>query len=112
MKNMLIKAEGEGVGRNEAPRGEVIHYVRLESGRETLSNWKIRAPTYVNLMAMPTILKGGQIADAPIAYASIDPCMSCTNRAVVVDRKTNKKTLLSDKDLHELSVEKTRRLKC
>jgi membrane-bound hydrogenase subunit alpha len=110
--NMLTKAEGEGVGRHEAPRGEVIHYVRLEAGRETLANWKIRAPTYVNLMAVPTMLKGGQIADVPIAFASIDPCISCTNRAVIVDRKTNKKSVLSSEDLHELSVEKTRRLKC
>ena len=62
-------------------------------------------------MAVPTMLKGGQIADVPIAFASIDPCMSCTNRAVIVDRKTNKKSILSGKELHELSVEKTRKLK-
>ncbi len=110
--NTLTKAEGEGVGRHEAPRGEVIHYVRLEPGRETLSTWKIRAPTYVNLMAIPTILKGGQIADVPIAFASIDPCISCTNRAVIVDKRTNKKSILSGKELHELSIEKTRKLKC
>lgn len=109
--NTLKKAEGEGVGRAEAPRGEVIHYVRLEAGRETLAAWKIRAPTYVNLMSIPTILKGGQIADVPIAFASIDPCMSCTNRAVVIDRKTKKKSTLTYKELHELSIEKTRRLK-
>jgi membrane-bound hydrogenase subunit alpha len=109
--NALTKAEGEGIGRAEAPRGEVVHYVRLEAGRETLSNWKIRAPTYVNLMSIPTILKGGQIADVPIAFASIDPCMSCTNRAVVVDRRTNKKSLLTGEELHRLSVEKTRKLK-
>jgi len=109
--NALTKAEGEGVGRAEAPRGEVIHYVRLEAGRETLSNWKIRAPTYVNLMAVPTILKGGQIADVPIAFASIDPCMSCTNRAIVVDLKANKKSLLTGEELHKLSVQKTRNLK-
>ncbi|MBN2187071.1 MAG: nickel-dependent hydrogenase large subunit [Dehalococcoidia bacterium] len=108
--NMLTKAEGEGIGRAEAPRGEVVHYVRLEAGRETLSNWKIRAPTYVNLMAVPAMLKGGQIADVPIAFASIDPCMSCTNRAVVVDSKTKDKSVLGDRELHELSVEKTRRL--
>jgi membrane-bound hydrogenase subunit alpha len=108
--NMLTKAEGEGIGRAEAPRGEVVHYVRLEAGRETLSTWKIRAPTYVNLMSIPTILKGGQIADVPIAFASIDPCMSCTNRAIVVDSKTKNKSLLSYKELHELSVEKTKRL--
>ncbi len=109
--NALTKAEGEGIGRAEAPRGEVVHYVRLEAGRETLSNWKIRAPTYVNLMSIPTILKGGQIADVPIAFASIDPCMSCTNRAVVVDLRTNKKSLLTGEELHRLSVEKTRKLK-
>ena len=109
--NTLTKAEGEGVGRAEAPRGEVIHYVRLEAGRETLSNWKIRAPTYTNLMAVPIMLKGGQIADVPIAFASIDPCMSCTNRAIVVDLKANKKSLLTGEELHKLSVQKTRNLK-
>ncbi len=106
----LKTAEGEGVGRHEAPRGECIHYVRLESGKETLSTWKIRAPTYVNLMAVPTMLKGAQLADVPIVFASIDPCMSCTNRAIVVDLKTKRKTLLIDEELHQLCVEKTRRL--
>ena len=108
--NTLKKAEGEGVGRHEAPRGECIHYVRLESGRETLAIWRIRAPTYVNLMAVPTMLKGAQLADVPIVFASIDPCISCTNRAIVVDLKTKRKTLLIDEELHQLCVEKTRRL--
>jgi len=108
--NALKKVEGEGVGRHEAPRGECIHYVRLESGKETLSNWKIRAPTYVNLMAVPTMLKGAQIADVPIVFASIDPCISCTNRAVVIDTKKNRKSVLAYEDLHQLCVEKTRKL--
>jgi membrane-bound hydrogenase subunit alpha len=112
MLNTLKKAEGEGIGRAEAPRGEVFHYVRLESGRDTLANWKVRAPSYVNLMAIPKLLIGGQIADVPIAVASIDPCFSCTNRVVVIERKTNRKSYLTDKDLHKLSVEKTRKLKC
>ena len=107
----LKKAEGEGVGRHEAPRGELVHYVRLQAGQETLTTWKIRAPTYANLVSIPTILIGGQIADVPIAFASIDPCISCTNRAIVVDTKTKRKSVLTDKELHELSVEKTRRLK-
>ena len=112
MLNTLKKAEGEGIGRAEAPRGEVFHYVRLESGRDTLANWKVRAPSYVNLMAIPKLLIGGQIADVPIAVASIDPCFSCTNRVVIIERKTNRKSYLTDKDMHELSVEKTRKLKC
>lgn len=108
--NTLKKAEGEGVGRTEAPRGEDIHYVRLRAGKESLETWKIRAPTYANLMSIPAILKGGQIADVPIAFASIDPCMSCTNRAVMVDGKSGKRTELSYETLHRLSVEKTRRM--
>jgi membrane-bound hydrogenase subunit alpha len=106
----LTKAEGEGVGRAEAPRGEVVHYVRLEGGVETLATWKVRAPTYVNLLCVATILKGMQIADVPIAFASIDPCQSCTNRVVVTDRGAGRKSVMSYEELHRLSVEKTKRL--
>jgi len=108
--NMLKKAGGEGVGRAEAPRGEVIHYVRMQADSDHLATWKIRAPTYPNLMSIPTILMAGQIADVPIAFASIDPCMSCTNRAIVVDRKNEKRFVLTDEELHRLSVEKTRKI--
>jgi membrane-bound hydrogenase subunit alpha len=106
----LTKAEGEGVGRAEAPRGEVVHYVRLEAGQSTLATWKVRAPTYVNLMSVPTILKGMQIADVPITFASLDPCMSCTNRFVVTDRAGDRKSVMDYEELHRLSVEKTKEL--
>lgn len=107
---MLKKAEGEAVARVEAPRGENIHYVRMKTGEETLDAWKVRAPTYANLQAVKTMLVGDQIADVPIAFASIDPCMSCTNRAVIVDSHSGARTVLDNDQLHELSVEKTRRL--
>jgi membrane-bound hydrogenase subunit alpha len=106
----LTQAEGEGIGRAEAPRGEVIHYVRLEAGQSTLATWKVRAPTYVNLMSVPTILKGMQIADVPITFASLDPCMSCTNRVVVTDRAVGRKSVMDYEELHRLSVEKTKEL--
>jgi len=106
----LTQAEGEGIGRAEAPRGEVIHYVRLEAGQSTLATWKVRAPTYVNLMSVPTILKGMQIADVPITFASLDPCMSCTNRVVVTDRATSQKSVMDYEELHRLSVERTTEL--
>ncbi|MBC8477771.1 MAG: nickel-dependent hydrogenase large subunit [Dehalococcoidia bacterium] len=108
---MLTDAEGEGVGRVEAPRGEDIHYVRLEAGVSTLSTWKVRAPTYVNLMAVPTMLKGMQIADVPITFASIDPCMSCTNRMIITDRATGKKSVMGYEEMHRLSVQKTKELR-
>jgi membrane-bound hydrogenase subunit alpha len=106
----LTQAEGEGIGRAEAPRGEVFHYVRMEAGQSTLATWKVRAPTYVNLMSVPTILKGMQIADVPITFASLDPCMSCTNRIVVTDRAVGRKSVVDYEELHRLSVEKTKEL--
>jgi membrane-bound hydrogenase subunit alpha len=107
---LLTDAAGEGVGRVEAPRGEDIHYVRMEAGQSTLGTWKVRAPTYANLVAMPTILKGMQIADVPIAFASIDPCISCTNRVMITDRATGRKSVVGYEELHRLSVEKTKEL--
>jgi membrane-bound hydrogenase subunit alpha len=107
---LLTDAAGEGVGRVEAPRGEDIHYVRMEAGQSTLATWKVRAPTYVNLVAVPTILKGMQIADVPITFASLDPCMSCTNRVLITDRATGRESVLGYEELHRLSVEKTRGL--
>ena len=107
---LLTDGAGEGIGRVEAPRGEDIHYVRLEAEQSTLATWKVRAPTYVNLVAIPTILKGMQIADVPIAFASIDPCLSCTNRIMVTDRATGRKSVVGYEELHRLSVEKTKEL--
>jgi membrane-bound hydrogenase subunit alpha len=104
----LKKAEGEGIGRMEAPRGEVFHYVKLD-GNEYPYCWKVRAPTYNNILPWIPMLKGEQIADIPIVAASTDPCMSCTNRVAIVER-SGKKYELNKEELHKMSVEKTGRL--
>jgi membrane-bound hydrogenase subunit alpha len=103
----LKKVNGEGVGRHEAPRGEVIHYVKL-TGEDAPYTWKVRAPTYNNILPWIPMLKGEQIADIPIVAASTDPCMSCTNRVAIVNN--GKHYELNKEELHRLSVEKTRRL--
>ncbi len=103
----LKKAKGEAIGRMEAPRGEVFHYVKLNENENPYC-WKVRAPTYSNILPWIPMLKGEQIADIPIVAASTDPCMSCTNRVTIV--KDNNKYELTKQELHRLSVEKTRRL--
>jgi membrane-bound hydrogenase subunit alpha len=103
----LKKVNGEGVGRHEAPRGEVIHYVKL-TGEDAPYTWKVRAPTYNNILPWIPMLKGEQIADIPIVAASTDPCMSCTNRVAIVNN--GKHYELNKEELHSLSVEKTRRM--
>ncbi len=107
--NKLNKAEGEGLARSEAPRGEDIHYVRLEK-KPHLAVWKVRAPTYGNLMALRQMLIGCEIADIPIITASIDPCIGCMDRVEVVDSRTKKREILTREQLYKLSVAKTRRL--
>ena len=106
----LKKADGEGLSRSEAPRGEDIHYVRLDAGNPNLAAWKVRAPTYGNLHPLATMLMGNSIADIPIIVASIDPCIGCMDRVEIVNNDTSKNYFLSNEELHRLSVQKTRRL--
>lgn len=105
------KAEGDAVGRVEAPRGECLHYVRMKKADAPYA-WKVKASTYSNQMSWLEILRGEQIADIPIIVASIDPCMSCTDRVAVVNSGSSNrfKGVLTKSDLHKMSVEKTRRL--
>ncbi|MDD3406985.1 MAG: nickel-dependent hydrogenase large subunit [Methanomicrobium sp.] len=100
------KAEGQALGRVEAPRGECIHYVRMNKA-DSPYMWKVKASTYSNQLAWLEILKGEQIADIPIIVASIDPCMSCTDRVSFIN---GPKDMMTKEELHRKSVEKTRRM--
>lgn len=73
----------EATVRYEAPRGEDIHYVR-GNGTEKPERVKLRAPTMANLASISYMLDGGYLADVPIVIAAIDPCFSCTDRAISI----------------------------
>ncbi|MCS7240495.1 MAG: nickel-dependent hydrogenase large subunit [Candidatus Bipolaricaulota bacterium] len=104
----LKKAEGEGLGWHEAPRGEVIHYVRLAAGDESLLVWKVKAPTYSNLLSWYPMFEDQEIADIPIIAACIDPCICCMDRVYIV--RDGKEEAWTKEGLLRLSWEKTRRL--
>lgn len=103
----IKKAEGEAVGLHEAPRGEVLHYLRLV-GREEPAAWKIKASSYSNYMTWVPMLEGEEVADIPIIAASLDPCISCTDRVWVTNENAGR--ILTKEDLTRLSVAKTRRI--
>jgi len=73
--------KGQAISRYEAPRGEDFHFVR-GNGTDKPERVKVRAPTMVNMQAVATMMKGGQLADMPITLAAIDPCFSCTDRMI------------------------------
>jgi NADH-quinone oxidoreductase subunit D len=72
---------GEVLGRVEAPRGEDIHYVR-SNGSDMPDRVRVRAPSEANWHGMSYMLEGFHLADVPIIIAAIDPCYSCTDRAI------------------------------
>jgi Ni,Fe-hydrogenase III large subunit/Ni,Fe-hydrogenase III component G len=86
----------------EAPRGEAVHLV-MTGGDNRPYRWRVRAPTYANLQALPATVLNGTIADVPITLGSLDPCFSCTERLETVDRRTNEVRIYSHTDLLEIS---------
>jgi Ni,Fe-hydrogenase III large subunit len=70
---------GEAVAKSEAPRGELIYYLRTD-GSDKPARLKWRVPSYMNWSALEPMMKGNKIADIPIIVNSIDPCVSCTER--------------------------------
>ena len=99
---------GEGIGRAEAPRGEVIHYVKSD-GTNSPVRYKVRAPTFANFPTFKATVVGETISDATIILAAIDPCYCCTERLTVVDKSADKSVMTAE-ELIRLSREKTQRL--
>lgn len=73
------KPEGEIVVRSEQPRGEVLYYVKA-AGENHLERMRVRTPTFANFPAVMDLLPGMDLADAPLAVFSLDPCIACTER--------------------------------
>jgi membrane-bound hydrogenase subunit alpha len=98
---------GEGIGRYEAPRGEVFHFIRTDGTNRPVRH-KVRAPSYVNIPTFAASCKGIPIADALITLAAVDPCYCCTERALRVQDRNHDPY---HTDLLKLSREKTERIR-
>ncbi len=70
---------GEATVRTEAPRGEALYYVASEGGNGP-ARVKIRTPSFVNIPVLEAMVVGQPLADLSIIQASVDPCISCTDR--------------------------------
>jgi len=98
---------GEGIGRYEAPRGEVWHYVRSDGGNTPVRH-KIRAPSYMNVPSNEVAAVGGIVSDAAITLAAVDPCYCCTERMQAVENGSIK---YGWEDLIKLSQERTKEMR-
>jgi len=71
------KPKGESIVRFEAPRGELMYYIK-GNGKPILERVRIKTPTFACIPAFSHIFVGQDYADAPAILASFDPCLSCT----------------------------------
>jgi membrane-bound hydrogenase subunit alpha len=101
---------GEGIGVYEAPRGEVLHYIRSNGGNMPMRH-KIRAPSFNNILTNEASVPGNTVADAGLITAAVDPCYSCTERVGRVDVNSGERYVLSEGDLIKLSVEQTEEIR-
>ena len=71
--------EGEVVSRAEAPRGEVIYYIR-SNGSDRPARVKIRTPSLTALITLDRQLYGVSTADVTTILSGADLCIACADR--------------------------------
>ncbi len=70
---------GEAVVRTEAPRGELIYYLKTDGSQKPVRmRWKV--PTFTNWEALKVMILGDKVDNVTMILNSIDPCISCTDR--------------------------------
>jgi membrane-bound hydrogenase subunit alpha len=95
---------GEVVSRYEAPRGENIHYIKA-NGSDKPERLKVRAPTLGNYPATVEMLKKGFIADIPLIFAAIDPCICCAERTVtLISARSGEESVVRMSDLRRQAI--------
>jgi NADH-quinone oxidoreductase subunit D len=70
---------GEVVTRVEAPRGELIYYIRSD-GTDKPARVKIRTPTLTALITLHDQLAGVSTADVSVVLSGVDLCIACADR--------------------------------
>ncbi|MCD6465789.1 nickel-dependent hydrogenase large subunit [Candidatus Bathyarchaeota archaeon] len=85
---------GEEVGRAEAPRGELVYYIR-SNGTNVPERVKVRTPSFANDFTIIEMLRGEKLENARTVIESIDPCFACTDRVTVVDVKTGRRSIIT-----------------
>ncbi len=87
--------EGEVLIRGEAPRGELVYYLK-SNGTDKPDRIKVRTPSLCNWGTISHVAVGHKLADMPMLLVGIDPCFSCNDRLVTVNSAQNSQDLTWD----------------
>jgi membrane-bound hydrogenase subunit alpha len=83
---LKVAPPAEVLSRYEAPRGELVHFIRTNN-TSSVERLDIRTPTLANWTSVAVSLVNQNIADIPVIVAAIDPCISCTSRITILNKK-------------------------
>jgi ech hydrogenase subunit E len=95
--------EGEVISRVEAPRGELLYFLK-SNGSDKPERVKVRTPSLCNWSSVLVTAIGHNLADMPMILAGIDPCFSCNDRIVTVNRKSDSRQM-DWEDLRQYGIE-------
>jgi Ni,Fe-hydrogenase III large subunit len=85
-KVMIRKVQaGEAISRVEAQRGQLMYYI-VSKGGDKPYRLKIRTPSFNNILNSPVLFKDANIADLPAILGSLDPCISCMERLIAIEK--------------------------
>ncbi|HMN59709.1 MAG TPA: nickel-dependent hydrogenase large subunit [Anaerolinea sp.] len=76
---------GETISRVEAPRGELFYYIK-SNGTDRPERVKVRTPSLCNWASVMQVAVGLKLADMPMILSGIDPCFSCNDRSITINR--------------------------
>jgi NADH-quinone oxidoreductase subunit D len=95
-----VAPEAEIFSRYEAPRGELVHFMRT-NGTDRVERLDIRTPTLANWTSVTVSLVNQHIADIPVIVAAIDPCLSCTSRITILSEQGRERAGMTWEQLAE-----------
>lgn len=79
LPRVIKPPKGEAYARVESSRGEIGAYV-VSDGSSRPFRFKLRAPSFVNLMTLPTVLVGEKIADVVAIIGILDVVLGEVDR--------------------------------
>ncbi|HEY9076787.1 MAG TPA: nickel-dependent hydrogenase large subunit [Anaerolineaceae bacterium] len=83
---------GETISRYEAPRGELFYFIKSNGG-ETPERVKVRTPSICNWSSVLVVAPGHKLADIPMLLSGIDPCFSCNDRMITIQKEGKTQTV-------------------
>ena len=93
----FLPVNGEAYMRVEAPRGDLFYYIvggkpisQINMGGVKPISLVIKTPTYTTIPVLNEILIGSRVEEIPIILGSLDPCIACLDRAIIIDKSGRK----------------------